>query len=74
MGDSGGFGIRFQHASVGDIAYSIERGVNVYADERQFNWMRKRMMLTDNSWDKSAQQYIDLYTKIIETFTLNSII
>ncbi len=64
MGDAGGFGIRFIHASVGDIYYSIERGVNVYNDERHFNWMRKRMMLADNSWDKSAQQYIDLYLSL----------
>ncbi len=64
MGDPGGYGIRFNHASVGDITYSIERGVSVYADERHFDWMRKRMMLTDNSWDKSAQQYIDLYTSL----------
>ena len=33
-------------------------------DERHFNWMRKRMMLADNSWDKSAQQYIDLYSSL----------
>ena len=64
MGDAGGYGIRFNHASVGDITYSIERGVNVYNDDRHFNWMRKRMMLADNSWDKSAQQYLDLYSSL----------
>ena len=64
MGDAGGYGIRFNHASVGDITYSIERGVNVYNDGRHFNWMRKRMMLADNSWDKSAQQYLDLYSSL----------
>ncbi len=64
MGDPGGYGIRFNHASISDITLSIDRGVNVYADDRHFNWMRKRMMLADNSWDKSAQQYIDVYSNL----------
>ncbi len=51
----------FNHASVGDIHYSVQRAVDVYADKETFDQMRKTMMEIDNSWDKSAQHYIDVY-------------
>jgi len=61
MGDDGGYGIRFNHASVADIDYSIGRAVAVYGDKKQMQAMRKRMMQIDNSWDKSAEDYIKIY-------------
>jgi starch synthase len=61
MGDPGGYGIRFNHASVGDIHYSVQRAVDVYANVDRFNEMRRTMMQVDNSWDTSAQHYIDVY-------------
>jgi len=32
MGDPDGYGIRFNHASVNDLVYSISRGISVYQD------------------------------------------
>jgi starch synthase len=64
MGDENGYGIRFNHASVTDINHSIGRAVDVFYDPKNLNNMRKRMMAIDNSWDKSAQQYIDIYESI----------
>ena len=64
MGDEGGYGIRFNHASVGDIIYSIGRAVNVYKDKEALQQMRTLMMEVDNSWDVSAQRYIDVYTSL----------
>ena len=64
MGDEGGYGIRFNHASVGDIIYSIGRAVNVYKDKEALQQMRTLMMQVDNSWDVSAQRYIDVYTSL----------
>ena len=64
MGDKNGYGIRFNHASVSDINYSIGRAVGVFDDPKNLNNMRKRMMSIDNSWDKSAQQYVDVYQSI----------
>ena len=61
MGDENGYGIRFNYATVDDVKYSIERAANVYGDKKTMGIMRKRMMQVDNSWDKSAQQYIDVY-------------
>ena len=65
MGDDKGWGIRFNHASVGDITYSIGRGVDLfYNAPEQLTWMRKRMMNIDNSWENSVQQYINVYTSL----------
>ncbi len=48
IGDPGGYGIRFNHASVTDITYSIGRAVDAYANQKNLNKMRKRMMQVDN--------------------------
>jgi starch synthase len=64
MGDVGGYGIRFNHATVNDVLYSINRAVNVYQDKDAINTMRTRMMEIDNSWDNSAQRYIDVYESL----------
>lgn len=61
FGDPGGYGIRFNNSSVWDVCYSVGRAMELYADARKLNELRRRMMKLDFSWNKSAQQYIDLY-------------
>jgi len=70
MGDEGGYGIRFNHASVGDIIHSISRAVNVYKDEKLAP-MRRYMMAIDNSWDNSALQYLEVYSSLVNYFKTN---
>jgi starch synthase len=64
MGDEGGYGIRFIHASVGDVIHSVHRAAAVFKDPDAINQMRTRMMEIDNSWDNSAQHYIDVYQNL----------
>lgn len=64
MGDEGGYGIRFIHPSVSDIIHSVSRAVDVYENKERLNEMRSIMMQIDNSWDTSAQHYIDLYKSL----------
>jgi starch synthase len=64
MGDENGYGIRFNYATVSDINYSIRRAVDVFGDAESLNVMRKKMMAIDNSWDKSASEYIEVYKSI----------
>lgn len=64
MGDEGGYGIRFIHASVGDIIHSVTRAADVFKKPENINLMRQRMMKIDNSWDNSAQKYIDVYQSL----------
>jgi len=64
MGDWQGWGIRFNHATVGDIVYSIGRAVAVFQDKTHLNWMRQHMMQIDNSWENSVQQYLNIYQSL----------
>ncbi len=65
FGDWQGYGIRFNHASVADITYSVGRAIDLYNNKRDlYNWMRSHMMQIDNSWDASAQEYIKLYESL----------
>ncbi len=65
MGDTDGFGIRFDQANVGDITYSVGRAIDLYTNKPDlYSWMRRHMMTIDHSWDSSAQQYIDLYKSL----------
>lgn len=61
IGDDGGFGIRFNNASVWDITYSIGRAVDLYEQTETLSAIRKRMMQIDHSWENSAGKYITVY-------------
>ncbi|MGC4103395.1 glycogen synthase [Ferruginibacter sp.] len=65
IGDEGGFGIRFNTATVGDITYSVYRAVELYADKKRMTALRKKMMQIDNGWEVSAGRYIELYESIL---------
>ncbi|HEY6083165.1 MAG TPA: glycosyltransferase, partial [Chitinophagaceae bacterium] len=64
FGDEGGYGIRFNHPSVWDVCYSVNRALELYRDTKKLNGLRRLMMKLDYSWDKSAQQYLDLYNSL----------
>ncbi|MEI9934564.1 MAG: glycosyltransferase [Ferruginibacter sp.] len=63
-GDAGGYGIRFDHASVWDINYSIHRALELYQQRERLYEVRKTIMEIDNSWDKSAANYINVYNSL----------
>jgi starch synthase len=57
-----GYGLIFNHPSVWDLNHAIQRAVGWY--ERQPDILtaaRVKMMKIDNSWEKSAAKYIDIY-------------
>jgi starch synthase len=64
IGDPNGFGIRFNNATVWDIVYSIHRAVELYNDTKKLKEIRERMMQIDNSWEVSAEKYINLYASL----------
>lgn len=64
FGDPGGYGIRFDHASVWDITNSIYRAVELYDQPKRLNEIRKTMMQIDNSWGNSAGKYIQVYESL----------
>lgn len=62
FGEWQGYGIRFNHADVFDVSYSVGRAIDLYYHKRDlYNWMRSYMMQIDHSWDTSAREYLQLY-------------
>ena len=46
---------------------AVMRGVNLYNnDKEQWNVLCDRAMKCDNSWGKSAKEYIKLYKSLIK--------
>ncbi len=68
FGDKGGYGIRFNNASVEDICDAVSRALVLFPQTKQLQALRKTMMALDFSWDRSAKEYTNLYE------SLNSII
>jgi starch synthase len=60
-GDRNGYGIRFTHASVGDLTHGIFRSVELYQQPIKLREIRTRMMQLDFSWETSVRSYLDLY-------------
>ncbi|MBZ4187382.1 glycogen synthase [Niabella sp. 3A5MI-3] len=64
-GDQGGFGIKMEQSSVGDIAYSVGRAIDLYSNKQDlYDAMRTRIMTIDHGWDMSAKQYLQLYESL----------
>jgi starch synthase len=60
IGD-GGFGICHDQTDVWDVGHAIGRAYNLYKNQKAFKENRKFIMKLDHSWDRAAQEYIDLY-------------
>lgn len=65
-GDGKGNGFTFQTYNTGDMLHSLHRAIYEYNSEKE-NWktLTERAMDCDNSWSKSANEYIKLYKQII---------
>ena len=67
FGDEGGYGIRYNNATVEDICDAVTRALVLYGDEKHLQTLRKLMMTLDFSWDRSAKEYINLYESLNPT-------
>ncbi|MEO6403982.1 MAG: glycogen/starch synthase [Ferruginibacter sp.] len=65
FGETGGYGICFNNASIDDIAYSIKRAVKLFNDKKTFKAIGKKILLIDHSWELSTNKYLDLYSSSI---------
>ncbi len=63
-GETGGYGIRFNDATVWDITYSIHRALEMYSQPQLLKKIRQTIMELDFSWETSAVQYINLYKSL----------
>lgn len=68
--DSGlgeGNGFVFEDYNAHDMLHAIRRAIHGYADAEGWSILRKRAMECDNSWGKSANEYIRLYKNLIKS-------
>ena len=63
IGD-GGFGICHVQPSVKDVTDSINRAMELYRNKKKLLEIRKKCMRIDHSWNKSAQEYLNLYKSL----------
>ncbi|MBP2831904.1 glycogen synthase [Aquimarina sp. U1-2] len=64
IGD-GGFGICHDQVLVWDVCYSIKRALALYENQNAYKKLQRQIMKIDHSWDRSAQEYINLYNSLI---------
>jgi len=63
-GDRNGYGIRFNHASVGDMTHGIWRAAELYQQQEKIKEIRRQIMQLDFSWESSVRSYMQLYESI----------
>jgi len=61
---SGGYGFSFDELNIQSIKTVIGRAFAVYEDPERMTKIRKKLMSLDFSWDKSAEEYINLYKSL----------
>lgn len=58
-------GIAFKDVALKDMVQAVQRSINIYEDSDAFRKLQKKNMNLDYSWEKSANEYIQLYESII---------
>jgi starch synthase len=61
IGEKGGYGFLFEHASVQDITHAIWRALTFFEDKDGLDHCRQLMMGLDFSWQHSVRNYLYLY-------------
>ena len=64
-GDGDGNGFTFKSYNAGDMANAVWRAFAGYGDKDGWNILVRRAMRCDNSWGRSANEYIQLYKSLL---------
>lgn len=64
ISEKNGFGISFNEAQISDIDKAVDRGINLYKNQKEYKKIRNKIMQIDHSWDASAIAYINLYKSL----------
>lgn len=60
-----GNGFSFKNYNAHDMLYTIRRAIEFFKNKELWSNLVKRAMREDYSWDKSAEQYANLYNKLL---------
>ena len=64
-GDGQGNGFTFKTYNADDMAGAVHRAVAAYNDKKLWPQLQKRAIECDNSWGRSANEYIRLYKQML---------
>ena len=64
-GDGKGNGCTFKSYDAYDMLDAIRRALGAYSDREYWNSLVERALKCDNSWGKSAREYIKLYESLM---------
>ena len=65
-GDGVGNGFTFMTYNGGDMMYAVRRALEGYEQKEGWEILVRRAMECDNSWGRSANEYIRLYKELIK--------
>ena len=65
-GNGEGNGFTFQNYHSGDMLHAVHRALEGYSHPEGWEILVKRAMKADNSWGRSAKQYIQLYKDMMK--------
>lgn len=65
-GDNKGNGFVFSSYNAHDMLHAIRRAVEGYSNQKGWSILVKRAMESDNSWGKSANEYIKMYKEVLK--------
>ena len=65
-GDNEGNGFTFARYNAHDMLYTIRRAVEGYQNKEGWTILVKRAMESNNSWNRSANEYIRMYKNVLK--------
>ena len=65
VNESANTGIIFEQDIAEELLQAILRGIDLYKNKKVWRQLQINAMTQNFSWGNSAQQYLDLYSKII---------
>ena len=65
-GDGNGNGFTFQNYNSGDMVYAVQRALTGYENKEGWSILVERALKSDNSWGRSANEYIRLYKQLLK--------
>jgi len=60
-----GNGFSFTNYNAHDLLYTIKRALDIYQNKKVWEILLNRGMESDYSWNKSAREYLDLYSELV---------
>lgn len=64
LADGSATGVHFEHADAAGLLWGVQRGCKLFADAAIRKNLQKAGMRRDSSWAASAQEYLQVYSRI----------